>query len=272
MPVAIHPTAVVDTSAELGEHVKIGAYAVIGPEVVVGDGCEIGSAAQLQGPTTLGPRNRIFPHACIGLDPQDLKYQGERTTLEIGAGNTFREFCTVNRGTGLGGGSSTIGDENLLMAYTHVAHDCHVGNRTILTNAATLAGHVLVGDHAAIGAFSAVQQFCRVGQHAYIGGYSIITKDALPYMKIVGAKPACIGVNRIGLLRKGLNEDRVKVIESAVRILLRSGLNTTQALERLKREFGANADVLPLIEFIESSEVGVITALPGRRRTRGNGG
>lgn len=272
MSVAIHPTAVVESGAELGTNVTVGAYAVIAAEVVIGDDCEIGSTTQLQGPTTLGPGNKIFPHACIGLDPQDLKYQGERTTLEIGASNTFREFCTINRGTGLGGGSTTIGDENLFMAYTHVAHDCHVANRTILTNAATLAGHVDVEDYAAIGAFSAVQQFCRVGRHAYVGGYSIITKDALPYMKTVGAKPACIGVNRIGLLRRGLSEDRIKSIESAARVLLRSGLNTSQALERLDREFSDDPDVRPLIEFVRSSEVGVIKALPGQRRARGSSG
>ncbi|MFQ5525388.1 MAG: acyl-ACP--UDP-N-acetylglucosamine O-acyltransferase [Thermoanaerobaculia bacterium] len=272
MTVAIHPTAVVETGAELGTNVKVGAYAVIGGEVVVGDDSEIGSAAQLQGPTTMGPSNRVFPHACIGLDPQDLKYRGERTTLEIGSGNTFREFCTVNRGTGLGGGRTTIGNENLLMAYTHVAHDCHVGDHAILTNAATLAGHVLVGDYAAIGAFSAVQQFCRVGSHAYIGGYSIITKDALPYMKTVGAKPACIGVNRVGLLRRGFDEDRIRSVESAARVLLRSGLNTTQALDQLKSEFSEDTDVRPLIDFIEGSEVGVITALPGKGRARGRSG
>ncbi|MCP4201377.1 MAG: acyl-ACP--UDP-N-acetylglucosamine O-acyltransferase [bacterium] len=272
MPVAIHPTAVVDPDAELGSSVSVGPYAVIGAEVVVGDDCEIGSAAQLQGPCILGSGNRIFPHACVGLDPQDLKYQGERTTLEVGDGNTFREFCTVNRGTGLGGGSTTIGNQNLLMAYSHVAHDCHIANRAILTNAATLAGHVIVEDYAAIGAFSAVQQFCRVGRHAYIGGYSIITKDALPYMKTVGAKPACIGVNRIGLQRRGFDEARIKPIEAAARVLLRSSLNTSQALEQLKSEFAGNPDIELLIEYLESSELGVIKALPGQRSARGSGG
>jgi UDP-N-acetylglucosamine acyltransferase len=271
MSVAIHPTAVVDSGAELGSGVKVGAYAVIGAEVVVGDDCEIGSAAQVQGPTTLGAENRVFPHACIGLDPQDLKYQGERTTLVVGSGNTFREFCTVNRGTGLGGGSTVLGDENLLMAYTHVAHDCQLANRAILTNAATLADHVVVEDYAAIGAFSAVQQFCRVGRHAYIGGYTIITKDALPYMKTVGAKPACIGVNRIGLQRRGFDDTRVRSIESAARILLRSALNTSQALERLRSDFVENPDIELLIKFLETSEMGVIKALPGRRSARGSG-
>lgn len=272
MSVAIHSTAVVDSAAELGAGVKVGPYAVIGADVVVGDDCEIGSAAQLQGPTVLGAGNKVFPHACIGLDPQDLKYQGERTTLEVGDGNTFREFCTVNRGTGLGGGSTTIGNENLLMAYSHVAHDCHLANRAILTNAATLAGHVIVEDRAAIGAFSAVQQFCRVGRHAYIGGYSIITKDALPYMKTVGAKPACIGVNRVGLQRRGFDDSRIRSIEAASRVLLRSGLNTSQALEKLKGDFTGNPDVELLIEFLEKSELGVIKALPGQRSARGSGG
>lgn len=270
MPVAIHPTAVIDAKAELGSGVRVGPYAVIGAEVVVGDDCEIGSAAQLQGPSVLGSGNRVFPHACMGLDPQDLKYQGERTTLEVGDRNTFREFCTINRGTGLGGGSTTIGNNNLLMAYTHVAHDCHLRNGAILTNAATLAGHVIVEDHAAIGAFSAVQQFCRVGRSAYIGGYSIITKDALPYMKTVGAKPACIGVNRVGLQRQGFDESRIKSIEGAARLLLRGGLNTSQALERLKADFAENPDIERLIEFIEESQLGVIKALPGQRSARGS--
>lgn len=272
MSVAIHSTAVVDPKAELGSRVKVGAYAVIGEDVVVGDDCDIGSAAQLQGPTVLGSENRIFPHACIGLDPQDLKYQGERTTLEVGSRNTIREFCTINRGTGLGGGSTSLGDDNLLMAYTHVAHDCHVANHAILTNAATLAGHVIVEDYAAIGAFSAVQQFCRVGRHAYVGGYSIITKDALPYMKTVGAKPACIGVNRVGLQRRGFDETRIRSIEGAGRLLLRSGLNTSQALERLHAEFSEDQDVMLLVEFLEQSQMGVIKALPGQRSARGSSG
>ena len=272
MSTAIHPTAVIHSKAELGSGVQVGPYAVIGADVVVADNCEIGSAAQIQGPTRMGARNKVFPHACLGFDPQDLKFQGERTTLEIGDDNTFREFCTINRGTGVGGGSTTIGSHNLLMAYTHVAHDSHVANYTILTNAATLAGHVLVEDYAAIGAFSAIHQFCRVGRHAYVGGYSIVTKDALPYMRTVGAKPACIGLNRVGLQRHGFDEDRIKTLEAAGRILLRSGLNTAEALARLEAEFSENPDIEPIVGFVRSSERGVIKALPGQRSPRGSSG
>ncbi len=269
--VVIHPTAVVDDRAELGTDVEVGPYAVIGAEVAVGDGCRIGSAAQLAGPMVLGKSNLVYANACVGTDPQDLKFQGERTTLTVGSGNTFREFCTINRGTALGGGDTRIGDDNLFMAYTHVAHDCQVGNRIVMTNAATLAGHVDVEDDATIGAFSSIHQFCRVGRHAYIGGYSVVTKDALPFMKTVGVKPACFGVNSIGLTRKGFDEDRVKAIGAAARILLRSGLNTTQALERIQDELGSDADVAVLVDFVRSSERGVVKALPGTRSARGSG-
>lgn len=272
MSVVIHPTAVVDPKAELGARVQVGPYAVIASEVAIGDDCEIGAGAQLQGPTILGTKNRIHPQACVGTDPQDLKFQGERTTLEVGNGNTFREFCTVNRGTALGGGRTTIQDDCLFMAYTHVAHDSHVESRVVMTNNATLAGHVLVGSDSTIGAFSSIHQFCRVGEHAYIGGYSVITKDALPFMKTVGVKPACFGVNRVGLLRKGFSEERVKRIEGAARILLRSGLNTSQALEQIASEFGGDQEVRFLVRFIEDSQRGVIKALPGQRKARGSGG
>ncbi len=234
MPTRIHETAVVDAAAELSDGVTVGPYAVIGAEVRIGDGTEIGSGAKIQGQTQMGAENRVFANACIGFDPQDLKYQGERSRLQIGDRNIFREFSTVNRGTEEGGGYTSIGSDNFFMAYSHVAHDCHVGDRTIFSNAATLAGHVLVEDDAVIGAFTAVHQFCRVGRHAYIGGFSVITQDALPFVKTVGHKPACYGINSIGLRRKGLDNPTLKRLDRAVRVLLRSGLNTTQALERLQ--------------------------------------
>ena len=248
----------------------IGPNAVVAAEVAVGDGTRIGAGAQIQGPTRIGTENRIFPYAVIGFDPQDLKYGGERSTLEIGDRNVFREFTTVNRGTAGGGGVTTIGSENLFMAYTHVAHDCHVGDRTVFSNAATLAGHVLVADDATIGAFSAVHQFCRIGRHAYIGGYSVITRDALPYVKTVGLKPACYGLNTIGLRRKGLDEETLKNLGEAVRVVLRSGLNISEALERLRSEHAGTPEIDYLIEFIGGSERGVISNLPGRRTPRGS--
>lgn len=265
----IHPTADIDRSVELGDGVKIGPYAVIGPDVIIGDETEVGAGAHIEGPTRMGRANRVYPKATIGFDPQDLKWGGETVRLEVGDNNVFREFCTVHRGTGLGGGVTTIGDHNLFMVYTHIAHDSHVGSHTIFSNNGTLAGHVEIRDHAIVGAFSAVQQFCRVGAYAYIGGYTIVTKDALPYVKTVGHKPACYGVNRIGLERRGFDQQRIARLESAMRVLLRSGLNTTQALEKLRETWPDDADIAELVEFVETSEYGVIKVLPGASRKRG---
>ncbi|HEX6200827.1 MAG TPA: acyl-ACP--UDP-N-acetylglucosamine O-acyltransferase [Thermoanaerobaculia bacterium] len=268
----IHPTAVVDPAAELGEGVSVGPYAVIGPGVEIGDGTEIGAGAQIRGPATrIGRENRIFAHACVGFEPQDLKFQGEETRLEIGDRNHVREFATIHRGTSFGGGVTSIGSDNLLMVYTHVAHDCHVGDRCILVNNATLGGHVAVHDDATIGAFSAVHQFTRVGRHAYIGGFTVLTMDALPYVKTVGQKPSCYGVNAIGLKRKGVGPEARARIAEAIRLLLSAGLNTTQALERVRAELGGHEEIDYLIEFVESSERGVVKAQPGRRSERGGG-
>ena len=269
MATAIHSTAVVDPGAALGKDVEIGPYAVVGAEVEVGDRCRIGSGAQLTGPTVLGSDNRIFPHACIGFEPQDKKFQGERTVLEVGRGNIFREFCTVHRGTGLGGGVTSIGDGNLLMAYVHVAHDCRLGNETILANNATLAGHVEVHDHATLAAFGGVQQFCRIGRYAYVGGYTVITIDVLPFSRAVGLKAAFLGLNRVGLERKGFSREQMRRVESALRVLVRSGLNTTQALEKLRQEQAGDEHVDYLIDFVGAAKRGFIKALPGRRGDRG---
>ncbi len=269
MSAEIHPAAVVDPTAELAEGVSVGPYAVVGAQVHLAEGTQVGAGAQVYGPTSVGRDNRIFPHACVGFEPQDLKFEGGQTRLVIGDRNRFREFSTVHRGTEHGGGLTTIGDDNLFMAYTHVAHDCHVGNRTVFSNAATLAGHVTIDDDATIGAFSAVHQFCRVGRHAYIGGYSVITKDALPWVKTVGIKPACYGVNTIGLERKGMAEATIQTVSDAMRILLRSKLNTTQAIDKIRRELPDSPEIAYLIEFLESSQRGLITALPGRRGPRG---
>lgn len=265
----IHPSATVDRRAELGTGVRVGPNAVVGRDVVLGDECEVGAGAQIEGPTTMGRANRIYPMATIGFDPQDLKWQGETVRLEVGSGNVFREFCTIHRGTGLGGGVTSIGDGNLFMVYTHIAHDSHVGDSVIFSNNATLAGHVEVHDHSIVGAFSAVHQFCRVGAYAYVGGYTIVTKDALPFMKTVGHKPACYGVNRVGLERRGFDDQRMARIESAMRILLRSGLNTSQALEKIRANWPEDPDVHRILEFVESSERGVIKILPGAGRSRG---
>lgn len=269
----VHPTAVVDPGAELGAGVTVGPHAVIGAGVVVGDRTEIGAGAQVQGPhTRLGEENRVFPYACLGFEPQDLKFEGEESRLEIGDRNHFREFTTVHRGTGFGGGITSIGSGNLFMAYSHVAHDCRVGSRCILVNSATLAGHVTVDDDATIGAFSAVHQYTRVGRHAYIGGYTVLTMDALPYVKTVGQKPVCYGVNSIGLRRKGVAPDARKRIGDAMKILLSSGLNTSQALERIRAEHADQPEIEYLVEFVAASKRGVVKAAPGRRGERGAAG
>ena len=269
MSKSIHTSAVIDPGAELGDDIEIGPLAVIGPGVVLGKGTQVEAGAQVMGPSIFGEGNRVFPYACVGFEPQDLKYQGGDTRLEVGDRNIFREFCTIHRGTEEGGGATTIGNDNLFMAYSHVAHDCHVGNRIIFSNAATLAGHVTIEDDATVGAFSAVHQFCRVGRYAYIGGYSVITKDALPWVKTVGQKPLCYGVNTIGLKRKGFTEESIQELESIMRLLLRSGLNTTQATDRIQSEHSGSREAEYLTKFLKSSERGVITSHPGRRGTRG---
>ncbi|HVS01180.1 MAG TPA: acyl-ACP--UDP-N-acetylglucosamine O-acyltransferase [Thermoanaerobaculia bacterium] len=269
MTVEIHPTATVDPRAELAPGVLVGPHAVIGPQVEIGADTEVGAGAQVRGPSRIGAGNRIFPHACVGFEPQDLKYQGEETRLEVGDRNVFRELCTVNRGTAKGGGVTRIGDDNLFMAYAHVAHDCLVGNRTIFANGATLAGHVEVQDDASISAFTSIHQFCRVGRHAYVGGYSVITQDALPFVKTVGIKPACYGINRIGLERKGMSGETIRRLDAALRVLLRGKRNVAESLEVLRREHAGVPELDYLIDFVATAQRGVIRTLPGRKGGRG---
>lgn len=265
----IHPLAVVDPSARLGDGVRVGPFAVIGPNVEIGDGTEIGAGAKVYGPTRIGRENRIYPDAAIGFDPQDLKFSGEEVWLEIGDRNHFREFCTVHRGTAKGGGTTRVGSGSLFMAYSHIGHDCQVGDRVIFANSATLAGHVEVHDDANISAFSAVHQFCRVGRHAYIGGFSVITMDALPFVKTVGQKPACYGLNPIGMRRKGVDPETIRRLEIAYRLLVRSKMNTAQALERIKAELAGDPDVDYFVSFIETAKRGVHKSAP---RGGGRGG
>jgi len=266
----IHPLACVDPSVRLAAGVRVGPFAVIGPGVEIGEGCEIGAGAQVYGPAKIGRENRIHPQAAIGFEPQDLKYRGEEVSLEIGDRNQFREYCTIHRGTAKGGGVTRIGSDNLFMVYTHVAHDCQVGDRTIFANNATLAGHVEVHDDANVSAFSAVHQFCRVGRHAYVGGYSVITQDALPFVKTVGQKPACYGLNTIGLKRKGVDAESIRRLEAAYRILVRSRLPASKALERLRVELAGDPQIDYLISFVESSQRGLHKS-PPRGGARGGG-
>jgi UDP-N-acetylglucosamine acyltransferase len=263
----IDPTAHVHPGARIGEGTIVGPQAVVGPDVTIGRSCRIGASVVVDGWTDIGDETQIYPMASIGLAPQDLKYRGERTRLTIGRRNIFREFVTINRGTAGGGGETRIGDNNLFMAYVHVAHDCHVGHHTIFGNSATLGGHVTVEDFATISAFSAVHQFCKVGQHAFIGGATIVTKDALPFAKTVGSRPARIfGVNTIGLVRRGFPPDVVAKLRHAYRVLLVSKLNTTRALAQIEADRTLACDeVRYLVGFIRSSTRGVILRRPTRR-------
>jgi UDP-N-acetylglucosamine acyltransferase len=235
--------------------------------VTLGAKCRVGASAVVDGWTDIGDDTEIFPFASIGQVPQDLKFKGEETQLVIGRRNIFREFVTIHRGTRGGGGVTSIGDRNVFMAYVHVAHDCHVGNDTIFGNMATLGGHVSVDDFANISAGSGVHQFCRVGRHAFIGGYSVVTKDALPFARTVGSRPARIfGVNTIGLMRRGIPQDVITKLKRSFRYLLQSKLNTTNALQQIERDRSlACAEVQYLLEFIRTSQRGVILRRASRR-------
>lgn len=256
----IHPTAIVGAGAELGEGVQVGPYAVVGDDVRIGARTRIGSHVVVEGPTTIGEDNHIFPFASIGHAPQDLKYGGEPTKVVIGDRNQIREYVTVHRGTVGGGGVTRVGNDNLLMISTHIAHDCQIGNQCILANAATLAGHVTVEDGATVGALTAVHQFVRVGKFAFIGGQSVLVKDPLPYSRCQGNHARCYGENAIGLRRKGFSDDEVKRVHRAFRLLLAAKLNTTQALDAIRADDALLADpnIAYLVAFIESSERGVI--------------
>jgi UDP-N-acetylglucosamine acyltransferase len=260
--VRIHPTALVDLHAALGAGVEIGPYAIIGRDVELGDGCRVGHHVSIEGPTKIGPRNEFFPQAVIGFKTQDLKYKGEPTHLEIGAGNVFREFVTVHRGTGIGE-TTSIGDGNLFLAYAHIAHNCVVGNRTIFSNNATLAGHVVVGDYAVISGLSAVHQFCRIGAHSIIGGCSKIVQDVPPYL-IADGNPAHLrGVNAIGLERRGFAEPDIKALRRAYRLLADKALNFSQAIEKISAsEDAGNRYVSYLLDFLKTTERGVVRPEP----------
>ncbi|SVB23320.1 uncharacterized protein METZ01_LOCUS176174, partial [marine metagenome] len=264
--VEIDPTALVDPSAEIGAGSVIGSHAIIGGNVKLGRRCHIGASAVVDGQTEIGDDTKVFPCASIGLIPQDLKFHGEESRLVIGQRNVFREFVTVHRGTKGGGGITRIGNDNLFMAYAHVAHDCTVGNHTIFGNGATLGGHVSVEDYATISALSGVHQFCRVGEHAFVGGFSVVTRDALPYARTVGNRARVYGVNTIGLVRRGFSPGVITQLKRVYRYLLQSKLNTSQALERIQADKTLLcAEVDYLVNFIRSSERGVGLRRPGRR-------
>jgi UDP-N-acetylglucosamine acyltransferase len=254
----IHPTAIVSTGAKIGADCHIGAFCTIGGEVVLGEKVHLESHVVVDGKTFIGDETRVFPFVSIGLAPQDLKYKGEPTATEIGRRNHIREFVTIHRGTEGGGGLTKIGDDNLLMAQAHVAHDCQIGNEVIMANAATLAGHVEIADRANVGAYSGVHQFCRIGREAFVGGYSVVVKDALPFAISQGNHAKCYGLNRLGMKRRGYSKETLEKLHHAYHLLLSSKLNTSQAVERMKEEISDCAEVEYLIEFIESSKRGVV--------------
>src|SRR5215207_3315339 len=258
MTTFIHQTAIVAPGAKIGEGCHVGPFCTIGEGVALGSRVRLDSHVVVDGRTTIGDDTHVFPFASIGLAPQDLKYAGEPTATEIGKRNQIREFVTVHRGTAGGGELTKIGDDNLLMAQAHVAHDCRLGNEIIMANAATLAGHVEIADRANVGAYSGVHQFCRIGYEAFVGGYSVVVKDAPPFAIIQGNHAKCYGLNRVGMKRRGYSKDTIEKLHRAYHMLLSAKLNTTQALEKIKEEITDCAEVEYLIEFIESSKRGVV--------------
>lgn len=259
---SIHATAIVAAGAKIPENCTVGPYCTIGPDVVLGEGCELVSHVVLDGHLTMGRNNRVFSFACLGVAPQDLKYAGEPTRLEIGDQNDIREYVTISRGTVGGGGVTRVGDGCLIMAYTHIGHDSRIGNGCILANAATLAGHVTVEDYAVVGALNPVHQFCTIGRYAYIGGGTTITQDVLPYsLTSIERNNHAYGINKVGLERRGFTPEELKQLRAAYRLLLASKLNTTEALAAIREkiasgEFGDK--VAYLADFIAKSERGVI--------------
>ena len=251
---AIHPTAFIDASAQLGSEVSIGAYSVIGANVAIGDGTIVGAHVTIDGPTRIGRDNRIHAHAAIGGDPQDKKYHGERSELVIGDRNTIREFVTINRGTAQGGGTTRVGDDNWIMAYVHIAHDCSVGDHTVLANNVTLAGHVEIGDHVVMGGFAGVHQFCRVGPHAFAAMYAAINRDVPPFCYVAGQFAEPRGVNIEGLKRRGYSAARIAAIKRAYRALYMAGLSLAEARTRLGELASDSADVAQMLHFVETSQ------------------
>lgn len=258
----VHPTAVVDGGAELALTVRVGPYAVIGPGVRIGEGTEIGPHCVIEGPTTIGRDNRIHAHAVIGGAPQDMKYRGEPTALEIGDRNTIREFCTFNRGTAQDAGVTRMGDDNWVMAYVHLAHDVQVGHRTILANNATLAGHVHVGDWAIVGGLTGVHQFCRIGAHAMTAFQSHVSQDVPPFMMVGGNPLSVHGFNVEGLRRRGFSADRIAQVKRMHRLLYRDGLTLEQSRAAIQALYGqvdgGDADLALMLGFLAASTRGIV--------------
>ena len=253
MNARIDPTARVADGAVLGADVEIGAYSVVGADVQIGDGTTLGAHVVVTGPTRIGRDNRIHPFAAVGGDPQDKKFRGERSELVIGDRNTIREFVTINRGTGDGGGVTRIGDDNWIMAYAHIAHDCTIGNHTIFSNNATLAGHVEIGDHVILSGFSGVHQFCRIGAHAFVGMGCLVNGDVPPFVILAADYGRPRGINTEGLKRRGFSPERITTIRRAYKTLYMSGLQLAEAREQLAQGSGSE-DIAAILRFLERSE------------------
>lgn len=255
---SIDSRAAVDRTAELADDVEVGPFAVIGPRVSVDSGTRIASHAVVHGPTHIGRDNHIHAHAAVGGDPQDKKFRGEETRLEIGDGNTIREFVTLNRGTGAGGGVTRLGGDNWIMAYVHIAHDCLIGDHTIFANCATLAGHVEVDDYVVLGGFSLVHQFCRLGAHCFTAMAAGITRDVPPFVTVAGHSAVPRGINTPGLKRRGFDPERLRTIRRAYKILYRSGLRLEEATAQLDEQARASRDVATLLAFIQGGTRGIL--------------
>lgn len=255
----IHPTAIIDPAARIHPDAEIGPFCIVGPGVEIGARTRLMAHLYVEGPTWIGEDNLFYPHSTVGVASQDMKYRGERAETRIGHGNRIREFVSIHRGTEGGGALTSIGDDNLLMAYVHIAHDARVGSHCILGNATTLAGHVTIEDHAIVEAFSGVHQFCRIGRHAFVGGYSVLTRDVLPFsMTVTPRESRLFGANKVGLKRRGFEPDTVDALNKCFRLLSSDTLNTTQAIEQIREQVPAGAEVEELLEFIRSGKRGFI--------------
>src|SRR4051812_32488077 len=257
-PTSIHPTAVVSPGARIGDDCFVGPYCIVGDEVQLAEGVRLESHCVVDGRTEIGAATHVYPFVSIGLASQDLKYKGEPAMTRIGRNCSIREFVTIHRGTEGGGMLTETGDNCLIMAQAHIAHDCIIGANVIMANGATLAGHVEVAEGANIGAYSGVHQFCRIGREAYVGGYSVVVKDALPFALSVGNHAKCYGLNKVGVRRRGYSRETIAALHHAFHLLLSAKLNTTQALDRIREEIENSAEVDELVRFVATSERGVV--------------
>ncbi len=253
----IHETAIINSGAEIDSNVDIGAYSIIGDNVFIGSGTVIGPHVVIDPFVTIGRNCRIFQYAAIGAVPQSLKFEGEKTYVKIGNGTIIREFVTIHRGTGFGGGITEVGEENFLMAYTHIAHDCRVGRKVVMANSATLAGHITIGNHATIGGLVAIHQFVKIGEHAFVGGKSAVVKDVPPYVIAAGDRAELHGLNIVGLKRHGFSPTTLSLLKKTYRIIFRIGLTVNEAIERVRAEVEQVPEVVNFIDFIRASQRGV---------------